>query len=133
MVIEGCLLHCASKALQKVNNNDELLSSIIIELTVAEALANAHDLTFNNSHFMTASANTKRRVKQTLNEISWKVYDHLLEAMKLFNLYCDKQDKLGNKPTQDLFDFKYQIDSVLRAFDNCYLYYEINQKQLSLF
>lgn len=130
---ENCLLALAKQQIQKIAFQDELLSSILLELTLANALSEAYEKTFNSIYWRNARNSTKNRVSETLNNLAFKCFDHVNNAIKLFNEYCDKQAQLGTKIDKEIYVFKVRLEAFLTEVDNSRHFYEVRTKQLKLF
>lgn len=90
MITTWASLAVAEKQIQEIGiNQDPLITSIFLELTTAVALAEAYSKIWNSIYWQTSRKATKERVSNTLNRIAFSINTHTLNAMTLFNEYCD--------------------------------------------
>jgi hypothetical protein len=136
MTHEQNLLELAKREIQLINSTDEIINSILLELTLAVSLAEAYQNTRNSIFWKFASRKTKKRVEQSLNEIAFKAFDHIEEAVRLSNYFIDKNINQSNpldlKTFNHLNSFKSRMCQVLDKIRNGYLYCECYSVQLKL-
>jgi hypothetical protein len=137
MLIESCILTVATEEIKKINSLEynELISSLFLELTVSISLSEAYYKIHNSIYWKTANKATKNRVEATCQDWVVKILNHTHEAKKLFNSYCDEQEKIGGKINHEVFEslskFRYKFESFERVLNSQHLE-EINPTQLKL-
>lgn len=91
MILSWASLSVAAKTLKSLNTSDPTANSLLLELEMAANLAEAFDKTWHSIYWNKAKKETKVRVSRSLTRTAEMVFDHLREAVSLFDQLCDEQ------------------------------------------
>ncbi len=84
MVMVWASLACANNRIKEaIDFSPEVQISLMLELTVAVALAEAYDRIWDSIYWNNARESTKRNVYLSLTRIAFVIYGHLLAANEL--------------------------------------------------
>lgn len=84
MVMVWASMTCANNRISLSTDFDlEIKNSIMLELTVAVALAGSYDKIWDSIYWNKSRESTKRNVWSSLNRIAFLIYGHLLAANDL--------------------------------------------------
>ncbi|MDY7016201.1 MAG: hypothetical protein SVX43_21910, partial [Cyanobacteriota bacterium] len=125
-------LSCAITTIEELNCDSQILAALYKRVKNGAELADQYDKTWHSIFWKTAKAATKQRVRNVLDRIAWNVADIIYDALKLFNVWCDEQEQLGNKITKKMLELRLDLtmaEEGLRRYHGN----QLSARQLDLF